>query len=194
MKKLITAILLLALAMPAFSQEYQEQKWTVKATTGYFPTVPVLVDLFGAIFVGIAIGLNEEANETLEFGLPPYFVLEGMYDFDGRWSAGIGTGYLGTAFKIVDKDTRAVKSVSYLTFIPLTAIGRCNYLNRPAVKLYGTLEAGAMFAGGSGDFSVVPCFQLNPFGVEFGRKLFGVFELGIGMNYTGARAGIGYRF
>lgn len=201
MKKLITALLLLALAVPAFSQEFEiidqnlsDQKWSVKATAGYLPTVPVLIDLFGGIFVGVAIGLNKDANETLEFSLPPYAAVEALYDFDGRWSAGVSTGYLGTAFKIVDKDTRAVKSVSYITLVPLTVEGRCNYLNRPAVKLYGSLEAGAIFSVGSGDFSVAPDFQINPFGVEFGRRLFGVVEFGIGMNYTGVRGGIGYRF
>ena len=194
MKKLIAAVLLAALSLPAFAQEEPEQKWTVRASSGYFPTVPILVDLFGALFVGVAIAANEDANETLDMDIPPYVGLEAMYSFNSRWSAGVGTGYLGTVWKIVDTTTKDVKSISYLTFIPLTLQGRCNYLNRPQVKLYGSLEAGALFAIGSGDFSVAPDLQLNPIGVEFGSNLFGLVELGIGMQYTGIRAGIGYRF
>ena len=50
-----------------------------------------------------------------------------------------------------------------------------------------------MFAVG-GDFSVVPDIQLNPIGVEFGRRFFGMAEMGVGVNYFGGRLGIGYRF
>lgn len=194
MKKIIAAVLLLSLAVPAFSQDHQDSKWTVKASTGYIPTVPVLVDLFGALFIGIAISANEDANETLDMSLPPYFGLEALYDFDGRWSAGLSTGYLGTVWKIVDKNDHSnVKSTSYLTFIPITLEGRCNYLNRPAFKLYGSIEAGGLFSFGE-DFNVAPDLQLNPIGMEFGRKFFGMMELGVGMNYTGVRVGLGYRF
>ena len=90
--------------------------------------------------------------------------------------------------------TGNVKSRSYFTLLPVTAIGRCNYLNRPAVKLYGSLEAGVFLPIGSDEFQVIPNFQLNPIGVEFGRKFFGMVELGIGMNYVPLRVGLGYRF
>ena len=208
MKKLITIVLLAALAVPAIAQELafteeqaqpqqlpqpKEQKWTVRASAGYLPTVPILIDIFGGMFVGIAIGLNEEANETLDFDTPPHFAVEGMYSFNESWSVGLGAGYLGTVFKVVDKDTRAVKSSSTINIFPLTAIGRYNYLNRPAVKLYGSLELGGMFMF-QDDFQVVPDVQLNPIGVEFGRRFFGMVELGVGMNYTGIRGGLGYRF
>ena len=213
MKKLITIVLLLALAVPGFAQDIEKfdfeassesggisyiddipaYRWTVKTTAGYLPTVPVLVDLFGAIFAGIAIGLNEDANETLDMQIPPYFGLEALYSFNDTWSLGLSTGYMGTVWSVVDKDTRAVHSSSTMTFIPVTIEGRCNYLDRPAVKLYGSLEAGALLCF-SGDSSVTFDVQLNPIGVEFGRRFFGVVELGIGMNYTGVRGGIGYRF
>ena len=194
MKKLITILLLLALAAPVFAQDYSEEKWTVKASAAYLPTVPVLVDLFGGLFAGIAIGLNKDANEALDFDLPPYFSIEGLYSFNEDWSLGLSLAYCGTVFKVVDKDDKSiVKSRSYINFFPVTVVGRLNYLNRPAVKLYGSLEAGA-FISIQDDFQVIPDVQLNPIGVEFGRRFFGSLELGIGMNYTGVRGGIGYRF
>lgn len=197
MKKLITISLLLALMVPAIAQDYDfepEEKWTVKANAAYLPTVPILIDLFGGIFAGIAIGLNKDSNETLDFVTPPYFSVEGLYSFNEDWSVGVSLGYCGTVFKTVDKDTREVHSTSAITLIPINVEGRLNYMNRPKCKLYGSLEAGAFLSFGSGDFQLVPDVQINPIGVEFGRRFFGSVELGIGMNYTGIRGGVGYRF
>ena len=61
------------------------------------------------------------------------------------------------------------------------------------MKLYGSLEAGVVISPDS-DSQLIPDVQLNPIGVEFGKRFFGSVELGIGMNYTGVRGGIGYRF
>lgn len=198
MKKLITLVLLLALAVPVLAQDYDfepEEKWTVKANAAYLPTVPILIDLFGGIFAGIAIGLNKDSNETLDFTTPPYISVEGLYSFNEDWSAGLSVGYCGTVFKTVDKDTREVHSRSTITLIPINVEGRLNYMNRPKCKLYGSIEAGIFLNFGNGDGSkIVPDVQLNPIGVEFGRRFFGSVELGIGMNYTGVRGGIGYRF
>jgi len=198
MKKLITLVLLLALAVPVLAQDYDfepEEKWTVKANAAYLPTVPILIDLFGGIFAGIAIGLNKDSNETLDFTTPPYISVEGLYSFNEDWSAGLSVGYCGTVFKTVDKDTREVHNRSIITLIPINVEGRLNYMNRPKCKLYGSIEAGIFLNFGNGDGSkIVPDVQLNPIGVEFGRRFFGSVELGIGMNYTGVRGGIGYRF
>ena len=194
MKKMI-AILCVCLLCGStlFAQEAPDQRWTVRTSTGYFPSVPTVTSLFGAIFVGIAVAANEENNETLEIGMPPYFSIDAYYHFNTRWAIGMGTGYTGCVWKVVDKDDNSTVSSTFLNFIPLTVIGRCTYMDRPAVKLYGSLEAGAMFAVG-GDFTVVPDIQLNPIGVEFGRRFFGMAEMGVGMNYFGGRLGIGYRF
>ena len=198
MKKLITIVLLSVLAVPVLAQDYDyepEERWTVKANAAYLPTVPILIDLFGGIFAGIAIGLNKDSNETLDFTTPPYISVEGLYSFNEDWSAGLSVGYCGTVFKTVDKDTREVHNRSTITLIPINVEGRLNYMNRPKCKLYGSLEAGIFLNLDNGSGSpVVPDVQLNPIGVEFGRRFFGMVELGIGMNYTGVRGGIGFRF
>jgi hypothetical protein len=194
MKKLITAILLISLAMPLFAQEPVEQKWTVRASAGLLPSVPTIASLFGAIAVGIAVSANEDSNETLDIDLPPYFGLDVLYNFNSRWSAGLSTGYTGCVWNVVDKDTRDIHSKSFLTFIPVNAVGRCNYLNRPNLKLYGSLEAGVMLSVGGDSLDLTFDAQLNPIGVEFGKTVFGMVEAGVGMNYFGGRIGIGYRF
>lgn len=193
MKKLIAVILLFALALPVFAGEPVERKWSIRASAGYLPSVPVVVSVFGATFLGIAISANEDSNETLDISIPPYFSIDALYHFNTRWSVGLNTGYAGCVWKIVDKDTRVVNSETHLDFIPVTAVGRYNYLYRPKVKLYGSMEAGALLFAGD-DFGVTANFQINPIGVEFGQKFFGMAELGIGLNYVGCRLGMGYRF
>lgn len=197
MKKLITIVLLAALALPVFAQELfpekpVEQKWTVRASAGYYPTVPTVALPFIAIAVGLANNNNETEKTDITF--PPFCQIEALYSFNPRWSVGLGVGYSG--FEMVTKEiaTGNVTKHDYFTLMPITAIGRCNYLNRPAVKLYGSLEAGVFLPIGTGDFQVVPNVQLNPIGVEFGRRLFGLVELGIGLNYVPVRIGMGYRF
>ena len=195
MKKLIAATLLFALALPVFAQEEpQEPKWTVRASGAYIPSMPTIVSLFGAIVVGVAVSANEENNETLDIQLPPVFSVDALYSFNRTWSAGVSATYAGCNWNIVDKDTHELHSSTHNAFISLCAVGRCNYLNRPAVKLYGSLEAGGMLVAGS-TASLAGCFQVNPIGVEFGSdQIFGLVELGAGMNYLGGRAGIGLRF
>lgn len=196
MKKLITIVLLAALALPVFAQELSpekpvEQKWTVRASAAYYPTVPTVALPFIAIGLGLANQNNETEKTDITF--PPFCQIEALYSFNPRWSVGLGVGYSG--FEMVTKEiaTGNVTKRDYFTLMPITAIGRCNYLNRPAVKLYGSLELGAFFTIG-GDFEVVPDVQLNPFGVEFGKRFFGLVELGVGLNYFGVNAGVGYRF
>ena len=191
MKRLLTVLILLAFMVPAIAQNSEEPKWSIKTTSGYLPTVPILVDIIGVMFVAIPAAAG---NEDLEISIPPYFGVEGLYNFNEKWSLGGSTGYLGTVWKLVDENNhKDVHSKTYLTFVPLTVTGRCNYLNRPKVRLYGSLEAGALFALGKG-VSVAPDFQLNPFGVDFGTDFFGTVEFGLGMQYTGVRVGLGYRF
>ena len=195
MKKLITIVLLSVLAVPVFAQDYDfepGQKWTVKANAGYFPTVPTIILPFVAIAMGLATA-NKDNNEKAEISLPPYTSVEGLYSINSKWSVGLSAGYFGSVYRIVDLDDNHEVSRTDLVFIPVAIEGRLNYLNRPKVKLYGSLEAGIVISPDA-DTDLIPDVQLNPIGVEFGRRFFGSLELGIGMNYTGVRGGIGYRF
>lgn len=190
MKKLICFIALIVLTVPAISQEQAEQKWTVRASAAYYPSVPFVLLPFVAI--GVGLSADQDAGESSKIDFPPYVSLEGSYSFNERWSVGLNAGYCGFVAKVLNAD-KTVKSSSAITLVPVTAVGRCNYLSRPKVKLYGSLEAGVIL-NFEEDFQVIPNLQLNPIGVEFGRSFFGLVEAGIGMNYTGVRVGAGYRF
>lgn len=190
MKKFLCFIALIVLTVPAFSQEQAEQKWTYRASAAYYPSVPLVLLPFVAI--GVGLSADTDAGETSKVDFPPYASIEGLYSFNQKWSAGMSLGYCGFVAKVFNAD-KTEKSSSAVTLIPVTAVGRCNYLSRPAVRLYGSLEAGVML-NISGEFQVIPAVQLNPIGVEFGRSFFGLVEAGVGFNYTGLRVGAGYRF
>lgn len=86
---------------------------------------------------------------------------------------------------------------------------RFTFLNREAVRLYANLGVGVgkyfgfdelqySYATSYGrryvDNSFKPEIQFVPFGIEFGRKVFGFCEVGVGTMYMGISAGIGYKF
>ena len=80
-------------------------------------------------------------------------------------------------------------------FIYIVPQARFNWVRRDLVKMYSSVGLGLM-AGYDlyKDFGALPAVQLSPIGIEVGRKVFGFCELGIGMLYTGAMAGVGFRF
>ncbi len=87
-----------------------------------------------------------------------------------------------------------------LSFLPYA---RFTYLNRELVKLYSSIGLGLRL-----DHDEKPseniyneiynygmaCLQFVPIGVTVGKKVYGLFELGIGSEYNGCRFGVGYRF
>lgn len=92
-----------------------------------------------------------------------------------------------------------------LSFTPML---RFYYLNRPKVRLYGSFGLGVVAYFGynltdgtqvkgntiyySGDF-VELSGQYIPIGVEFGRRVYGFAEAGVGTIYSGIRAGAGIK-
>lgn len=84
------------------------------------------------------------------------------------------------------------------------------YMNRPRVNFYSSLALGVGLAVDSSLQQVssdgstvlmeclhyvelVPAFQVVPFGVRFGSKVYGFAEFGAGTLYLGGRIGLGFR-
>lgn len=105
---------------------------------------------------------------------------------------------------LTDQKTGTHRGVS-LSFIPML---RFYYMNRPKVRLYGSFGLGAVAYFGynlnngnringnkiyySGNF-VELAGQYTPIGVEFGRRIYGFAEAGLGTIYSGVRAGVGIK-
>jgi hypothetical protein len=72
---------------------------------------------------------------------------------------------------------------------------RFNWFRRDMVKMYSSIGVGGLIGSDIySDFIVLPVAQINPLGIEVGRKVFGFCEFGVGILYTGAMAGVGFRF
>ena len=118
-----------------------------------------------------------------------WFALGVQANFDAIWST------------VHSSDTgERIGSANGLVFA-LLPYARFTYLNRPVVKLYSAVGLGVTAGyrnysaeGYSAYASAYPAFQLTPIGIMLGRRVYGLFELGVGTVYMGCRAGIGYRF
>ena len=72
---------------------------------------------------------------------------------------------------------------------------RFNWVRRDLVKMYSSIGLGAIIGYDlDQEFGLLPTFQINPIGIEVGRKVFGFCECGLGMMYLGGMVGVGYRF
>lgn len=88
----------------------------------------------------------------------------------------------------------------------ITAAGhfKVNWLNRKIVRLYSSAGLGVSVEiikkpqPGSlwnpPETNVKPAFQICPFGISVGRRVYGFAEIGLGTIYAGGCIGVGYRF
>lgn len=76
------------------------------------------------------------------------------------------------------------------------------YLNRPYVRIYGSIGLGLSFHIGFDELSndlgssssfIQPAYQLSPIGLEVGNKVFGFAEYGYGFLFSAFRAGVGFK-
>lgn len=187
---IVSAVLFLCLGASLSAQKSVEPCWTVRGSASYLPSVPTVLLPFVAIGIGLSTDSETENSDGL---LLPVFSVETLYSPGPRWSFGVDVSYSRTFFRAVNKTTGEVRNQFDLSLIPVMAEARFNYLSSPRVHLYGSAEAGVLLLPGNDD-PVIFSAQLNPIGVEFGGRFFGLAELGVGFSYTGLRAGIGYRF
>ena len=144
----------------------------------------------GDIYADYAGPLYSTGNIAAEFNIQfkKWFALGLQANFDGLWA---------TAFSSETGERMGNCGGIVFSFLPYA---RFTYLNRPVVKLYSAVGLGVGVGYRKYDFSgfdstiVYPSFQMTPIGIMVGKRLYGLFELGIGTVYFGCRAGIGYRF
>lgn len=69
-----------------------------------------------------------------------------------------------------------------------------NWLNRKNVRLYSSVGLGLTAGRYNKEFGAYPSFQLSPFGITAGNKVFFYAEHSVGTTYLGGKFGVGYRF
>lgn len=119
-------------------------------------------------------GINFKKWFTLSFDLAANMVWRNHYDAVTDSKSGTDVGFM----------------------IHIVPNARFTWLNRDIVRMYSSIGLGCMTGtdAETEEFLILPSVQLNPVGIEVGRKLFGFCEIGAGTMFTGAMAGIGYRF
>ena len=129
--------------------------------------------------------------------LKRWFALSADLNFNFLWN---------DRYDSFTKDRTGTKTGVAVYFIPRA---KFYYLNRPLVRLYGSIGLGVVKYFGFDKLKYIEtsydnvefkdetfdaAFQISPIGIEFGRRLFGFAEMGAGTMYAGFQFGMGYRF
>jgi len=198
-----TLVLTLSVVILCSTVYSQEKKHELSIGVGLLSDVQIFAmvgDVLGTVF---SLGYGMEPGDKYNFITPH---INYRYSFAKWFSLGVTLNFDHNNVYIA-KDLDGSGSVNgsewdnkveYNRYYYTMAIeGIFNYLNKPNVRLYGLVGFGGTLTNVP-DFevfknTVIPNFQINPFGVSFGDKIAGYFELGYG--YKGIlNAGIAYRF
>lgn len=197
MKKLIVVVLLLSLAgihCKAQKIDTPESPVSVKVGAAYYPTVPSLVSFLGFVVKSIAVGEHNYVKMTFM----PWTTLEAQYSFNEHIVAGIDIGFFTSSYTVRNKETNEiVERNNYMNFLGIMPEFRYNYLVHETFRLYCTAELGILCDLNNVEKDVKNVFvnfELTPFGLEVGKKVFFFAEGGVGLSYFGSRIGVGCRF
>lgn len=118
------------------------------------------------------------------------------YKFNHWISAGVdinATLYYHNNYGALNANSTDLKIGAAINILPKV---RLFYMDRPKCRLYTSFALGIAAYPGFylADEKFTPSYQLSPFGVEFGKKISGFVEWGFGLQYSGLRAGVSYKF
>jgi len=114
-----------------------------------------------------------------------------------RWfNTGCTLGFCPVWSSTYDGITNQLKGDKFAMAIFLMPKAKIMWCNRPVVRVYSSISAGAAFLPGftKSKTSVKAAGQFNLISLEVGRKWFGTMEIGAGSLYYGAQVGFGYKF
>lgn len=201
MKKVLFIIIAILAALPSFAKKDAEVerlpfKYEVRLGWGGYPNTFIVgpfssYDIEIPRYPSISTMYNGYCGPTYMTGA---IAAEFSFHLKKWCSVGGVFSYTGIYADRYDKFTSekiSRENGASLLFMPQV---RFSYLNKPSVKLYSSVGLGVGYSAFRTLSEAVPAMQLSLFGVSFGRKFFGFFELGIGYMYSGCMAGVGYRF
>lgn len=220
---MIISSMILLLAAPAVSaQEMPDRRWSVDVSAAYPGNMAwngvgqSIGQGIGEIFaVILTFGLYKpgQGYERTENNILPAFALQGGYQVL-PWLQVTGDLYYHYAtsrYFTKEADVDPAKSIVG-NRISLLPGAKFTYLNKGIFHMYSTVSLGAAMAFSSTtvtttneetgdktsettpDNGVKFAFQLTPLGFAFGNDFYGFLDMGLGSEYSGLRAGIGYRF
>ena len=165
------------------------------------------VPLFYDSFFSYDYDVSPDFNTSLGSIYGPYrgpqyvtgvFSAEFDMNFRKWFTVTVGVGFSGRYRNYYDSLTEEKagrENEISVTFLPEL---RFNWLNREYFRMYSAVGLGFGLHH-SNDCGYVnremfPLLQLTYFGISVGKKVYGFAECGVGMQYTGIMAGLGYRF
>lgn len=110
-------------------------------------------------------------------------------NFDGRTDALVGKEN-GVAVYLMPKIRFTFLNREYVRLYANIGIGMGKYFGFKELQYSYSSSYGRKYVDNSFKLEA----QVVPLGIEFGRRLFGFCEFGVGTMYMGATAGIGYKF
>lgn len=196
-------ILILALGLISQNAVSQEKKHEISMGVGLLSDVQLMAaftDAFGTLFT---LGYGIEPGNKYNFFMPSvnyrysfakWFSLGATFCFDKN-NVFITTDVNGDGnIQLEEVENKAEHNRYYYT---AAVEGIFNYMNKPAVRLYGFVGFGGTLTNVPSfkvfKNTIMPNFQVTPIGISFGRTIAGFAEFGFG--YKGfLNMGIAYRF
>lgn len=178
MKKIVSAVLFMCLVVSSFAQD---RKNGVSVGWAYYPVA--LVDHpFGS--EPKESSSSGKGDGYLPANTAGLFSLEYSRVLNGKRTISVCASSISW--------NKQEKPVSWLF---VSAYIRYNYVQKEIWRLYSGagLGLGVSLVYNDGP-AIAPILQFLPIGVSVGRRFRGFFETGIGIEYNGFRAGIGYSF
>ncbi len=197
---LLTAVLALV-AMTAMSQERKDYRYEVNIGWGYYPTYAITELKSSHDYIGGGLDniYGNYSGKTVTSGLM-------SADFNIQYRKWFALGMQLNAITIRNTEMSAItdKPVRNFTDFAISVLpyARLTYLNRENLKIYSSVGAGISFNHDAAPLNsyigsynyVLMRFQFVPIGIMVGKRVYGMAEAGLGTEFMGYRAGIGYRF
>ena len=206
MKYIFIICLFIAIVSTAYTQKKYEFKphHEINLSQGIFPLIPSLFSGWGTGCCMPNSTLDAYTNalyakgETITTG-----AISVTYMCNTRkwFSYGGSVSFYGIYQKKYNRVTDEVVGRDYNQSFSTMGLARFIYLNREFVRLYGTIGLGIGFNKETdqlenkdlSDSQFFPAINFSPFGIQIGKKLYGLMECGYSANGI-FLAGIGYKF
>lgn len=198
---------LMTMSIKEYKLAKQEKIWQtypkleIRAGYSAFPLVEMLVFSLNEVGPILKPSVTDSPLEDMYAPYEGAVYMTGPVNLEFSWhikrwfSIAGGLYFNGIISSMVDPATDKKitgKSGLSLTVLP---VARFYWANYEKCRLYSSVGLGISSAGYD-DFSyVIPAFQLSPFGVTAGKKVFFYAEAySFGTLYLGGQIGVGYRF
>jgi hypothetical protein len=216
MKKLLSIILAAALAAPLASARSisdraisgdDTDRWEITAGVSAINYFNMILYIFPAALTNSP---DDGLENTPEFAWPGSFTIQPRFNVNRWFSVGMefaGQYWNSHGYKtedITDPDTgdvtgqkKTYKGTASMLVLAAMPTAHFKYMVHPRCTLYGEAQLGVAyysFNRSDDPNNVIFSFQAIPFGVTFGRDLYGFAEVGIGTQWMGGHIGVGYRF